>query len=113
MSSLFHTACSSSRLSNDRSLLPLTAIVASSQTDDDPASDLVDTGNTAWCSDELLDTGPHIVLTFSQPVVLTHMIGRGGVGGLSYVTEFSIQSQISGPFEEYQQQQLSNGTIVS
>ena len=111
MFSLVHTACSSSiRLSDDRILLPLASIVASSQNGDDPASDLVDTGTNAWCSVEPVNSGPHIVLTFTQPVVLTHMTGRGGVAGLSYVTEFSIQSQIGGVFEQYQQ---PNGTIVS
>ena len=90
-------------VSSNRSLLPLESISASSDNGHDPAKDLVDTGDEEWCSTEALSSGPYIQLNFSQPIVLTHMRGRGGDGGFSYVTQFSIQSKKNGSFEHYHQ----------
>ena len=97
-------------LSNDRTLLPLASINASSEEDDDPARDLVHTGDEEWCSDQSIESGPHILLDFTQPIVLTHMRSRGGGLGFSYVTEFSVQSHNGSSLEQYQQ---PNGATVS
>ena len=106
------TACPNGfqALSNNRTLLPLASINASSEENGDPARELVDTGDGEWCSVESLESGPHILLDFTQPIVLTHMRGRGSNLGFSYVTEFSIQSQNGGSLEQYQQ---PNGATVS
>ena len=101
---LQNIACSTVHtVSSDRSLLPLESISASSENSDDPAKDLVDTGLEEWCSTEALSSGPYIQLNFSQPIFLTHMRGRGGDGGFSYVTQFSIQVKNNGSFEQYHQ----------
>ena len=106
------TACPNGfqTLSSDRTLLPLASINASSEVNDDPARDVVHTGGGEWCSVESLESGPHILLDFTQPIVLTHMRSRGANLVLSYVTEFSVQSQNGGTLEQYQQ---PNGATVS
>ena len=102
--------CSSYQtLSNNRSFLPLASISASSEINIRPARYLVDTGDDEWCSNEPLQTGPHILLNFTQAIVLTHMEGRGASMGHSYVTQFSLQYENGEMFQDYEQ---ANGETV-
>ena len=98
-------------VSDDRALLPLEAITASDAMSDDPARDVVDrdTGfrddRDSWCSDQQFQAGPmpYIMFNFTERVSLTRMIGRGGSGGNSYVTSFSLDilDEVSGEFVQY------------
>ena len=64
----------------------------------------MDTSDKEWCSAEGLQSRPYIQLNFTEPVVLTRMRARGGDGGLSYVTAFSILSEKGGAgLEQYEQ----------
>ena len=95
-------------LSNNRSILPLASISASSEVNKRPARYLVDTGDDEWCSIEPLQTGPHILLNFTQAIVLTHMEGRGASWN-SYVTQFSLQYKSGEMFQDYEQP--NGGTV--
>ena len=87
----------------------MASITASSETNKRPARYLVDTGDDEWCSNEPLQTGPHILLNFTQAIVLTHMKERGASWGLSYVTQFSLQCENGEIFQDYEQ---PNGETV-
>ena len=98
-------------VSDDRALLPLEAITASDEMSDNPARDVVDrdTGfgdvRDSWCSVQQFQDGPmpYIMFNFTERVSLTRMIGRGGRGGNSYVTRFSLDilDEVSGEFVQY------------
>ena len=101
--------CSSFQtLSNNRSILPLASITASSETNKRPARYLVDTGEDELCSNEPLQTGPYIMLNFTQAIVLTYMKERGASWN-SHVTQFSLQYENSEMSQDYEQ---PNGETV-
>ena len=98
-------------VSDDRALLPLEAITASDEMDDDPAREVVDrdTGfwddRQSWCSAQPFQDGPmpYITFTFTQVVIITRMIGRGAVAGDAFVTNFSLDilDEVSEEFVQY------------
>ena len=80
-------------LSTNRSLLPLSSITASTAMPDFPAEHVVDMSQTGWCTaEQFSDTQPtpYIVFNFTERVAITYMRARGGRGGFSYVTEFTL-----------------------
>ena len=80
-------------LSTNRSLLPLSSITASSAMSDNPPEHVVDMTETGWCTaEQFSDTQPtpYIVFNFTEIVAITYMRARGGLFGLAYVTEFTL-----------------------
>ena len=91
---LSYTACMNQAfLSGNLELLGPGSITASSAMDDDPAEDVIDSGNDVWCTNEAFQSGPapYIQLNFTKTLSLTYMRARGGMLGFSYVTEFKVE----------------------
>ena len=88
------TACESESLLSAEDNDLLDSITASLADEGDPASHVIDSGFGAWCSVEPFtdnSPAPYIQLNFTRTIFLTHMTARGGLAGLSYVTEFMLE----------------------